>query len=72
MTDEKKARISELTRISRERALTPEEQTERQALREEYLADWRRSTIETLESVYIENPDGSVTKLPKKNPKSRA
>lgn len=72
MTEEKKARISELTRISRERALTAAEQAERQALREEYLADWRRSTIETLESVYIENPDGSVTKLPKKNPKSRA
>ena len=60
MTEEKKARISELTRISRE-----------QALREEYLADWRRSTIETLENVYIENPDGSVTKLPKKKPKAR-
>lgn len=72
MTDEKKTRISELTRISRERELTPEEQTERQALREEYLADWRRSTIETLENVYLENPDGSVTKLPKKNPKSRS
>lgn len=72
MTDEKKARISELTRISRERELTAEEQAERQALRAEYLEDWRRSTIETLENVYIENPDGSVTKLPKKNPKSRA
>lgn len=72
MTDEKKARISELTRISRERELTPEEQTERQALREEYLTDWRRSTIETLENVYLENPDGSVTKLPKKNHKSRS
>lgn len=72
MTEEKKARISELTRISRERELTAEEQAERQALRAEYLADWRRSTIETLESVYIENPDGSVTKLPKKNPRSRA
>ena len=34
----KKDRISELTRISRERELTAEEQTERQALREEYLA----------------------------------
>ncbi|MBS1401596.1 MAG: DUF896 domain-containing protein [Oscillospiraceae bacterium] len=72
MTEEKKARISELTRISRERELTAAEQAERQALREEYLADWRRSTIETLESVYIENPDGSVTKLPKKKPTSRA
>lgn len=37
-------RISELTRIARERDLTPEEQAERKALREEYLADWRRST----------------------------
>ena len=71
MTEEKKARISELTRISRERELTAAEQTERQALREEYLADWRRSTTETLENIYIENPDGSVTKLPKKKPKAR-
>ena len=45
MTEEKKNRISELTRISRERALTPEETAERLALREEYLADWRRGTL---------------------------
>ena len=37
-------RISELTRIARERELTPDEQAERKALREEYIADWRRST----------------------------
>ena len=48
MTEEKKNRISELTRISRERALTPEETAERLALREEYLADWRRGALETL------------------------
>ena len=34
MTEEKKARISELTRISRERELTEEETRERAALRE--------------------------------------
>lgn len=34
-------RISELTRIARERELTPDEQAERKALREEYIADWR-------------------------------
>ena len=39
-------RISELTRIARERDLTPDEQAERKALREEYIADWRRSTID--------------------------
>ena len=33
MEQEKKDRISELTRISRERELTAEEQAERQALR---------------------------------------
>ena len=59
-------RISELTRIARERDLTPEEQAERKALREEYLADWRRSTIDVLENTYIDHGDGRITKLPKK------
>lgn len=38
MTDEKIARINELTRIARERELTEEEQQERAALRSEYIA----------------------------------
>lgn len=66
MTEEKKNRISELTRISRERALTLEETAERLALREEYLADWRRGALETLENVYIIGADGKEHKLPKK------
>ena len=66
MTEEKKNRISELTRISRERPLTVEETAERMALREEYLADWRRGTLETLENVYIVGEDGKEHKLPKK------
>ena len=66
MTKEKMDRISELTRISRERELTEAEKTERQALREEYLAEWRRGTLETLESLRIENPDGTVVPLKKK------
>ena len=66
MTQEKMDRISELTRISRERELTEAEKTERQALREEYLAEWRRGTLETLESLRIENPDGTVVPLKKK------
>lgn len=66
MTEEKKNRISELTRISRERPLTPEETAERQALREEYLADWRRGVLETLENVYIVDETGEKHKLPKK------
>ena len=61
-------RISELTRIARERDLTPDEQAERKALREEYIADWRRSTIDVLENTYIDHGDGRITKLPKKKP----
>lgn len=72
MTDEKKARISELTRISRERELTEAEQAERQALREEYLADWRRSTIDVLENTYIDHGDGRVEKLKKKDPSAQS
>ena len=58
MTQEKMDRISELTRIARERELTPDEQAERKALREEYIADWRRSTIDVLENTYIDHGDG--------------
>lgn len=66
MTDEKKARISELTRISRERELTEAEQTERQALREEYLNDWRKSTKAVLDNTYIVDEKGNKRKLEKK------
>ena len=66
MTDEKKARISDLTRISRERELTAEESAERAALREEYLAEWRRSVLDTLENTYIVDEKGHKRKLKKK------
>lgn len=66
MTQEKKDRISELTRISRERELTAEEQAERQALRQEYLQSWRESVISTLDNTYLVDENGNKTKLPKK------
>jgi uncharacterized protein YnzC (UPF0291/DUF896 family) len=56
-------RISELTRLSRERALTDVEQAERAALRREYLDEWRRSTVSVLENTYIQTPDGKKHKL---------
>lgn len=59
-------RISELTAISRQRELTEEEKAERKALREEYLADWRRSTIDVLENTYIVDEKGNKCKLEKK------
>ena len=66
MEQEKKDRISELTRISRERELTAEEQAERQALRDEYLQSWRESVIGTLDNTYLVDEDGNKRKLPKK------
>ncbi len=62
----KKDRISELTRISRERELTAEEQTERQALREEYLQSWRESVVGTLDNTYLVDEAGNKTKLQRK------
>lgn len=59
-------RISELTALSRQRELTEEEKAERKALREEYLADWRRSTIDVLENTYIVDEKGNKCKLKKK------
>lgn len=59
-------RISELTALSRQRELTEEEKAERKALREEYLADWRRSTIDVLENTYVVGSDGKKRKLKKK------
>ena len=59
-------RISELTRLSRERELTEDEKTERAALRAEYLKDWRESTINVLENTYIVDEKGNKRKLGKK------
>lgn len=66
MEKAKMDRISELTAISRQRELTEEEKAERKALREEYLADWRRSTIDVLENTYIVDEKGNKCKLEKK------
>lgn len=66
MEKAKMDRISELTALSRQRELTEEEQAERKALREEYLADWRRGTLDVLENTYVVGPDGKKRKLKKK------
>lgn len=59
-------RISELTRISRERELTEEEQKERQQLRREYIDSYKASLTGILDNTYIQNPDGSKVKLERK------
>ena len=66
MEKAKMDRISELTALSRQRELTEEEKAERKALREEYLADWRRGTIDVLENTYVIDEKGNKRKLEKK------
>ena len=56
-------RISELTRLSRERELTAAEQEERQALRAAYIAEVRADLKGTLDNVSLKNPDGSIEPL---------
>ena len=66
MEQKKIDRINELAHLAKARELTAEEQAERAALRAEYIADFRRATINVLENTYIQTPDGKKHKLPKK------
>lgn len=60
-------RINELARKAKTpEGLTPEEETERAALRKEYVASVRASLTAQLENTYIVEPDGTKHKLPKK------
>lgn len=63
MTEERIARISELTRLSRERELTDEEKVERAELRQEYLAAIRQSLEGQLDNTYIVSKDGTKRKV---------
>ncbi len=67
MLKEKLDRINELAALAKTRELTAEELSERDALRKEYIADWRKGAIEVLENTYIVTPDGKKTKLKRKD-----
>lgn len=67
MEQTKLDRINELAREAKVRELTAEEIAERDVLRKEYIAEWRRSTIDLLENTYIQTPDGKKHKLQKRD-----
>ena len=52
-------RINALSRLARERALTPEESEERAELRMKYLAAFRAQMRGQLENTVVEYPDGT-------------
>lgn len=59
-------RISELTRISRERPLTVEELAERAELRAEYIASVKASLLGQLENTWLVDEHGVKRPLPHK------
>ena len=56
-------RINELAHLAKTRELTPEELSERDALRKEYIAEWRRGAEQVLENTYLVTPDGKKHRL---------
>lgn len=69
MENSKLERINELARIAKQRELSKQEIEERDVLRKEYLAEWRKGAIEILENTYIQTPDGKKHKLKRKDGK---
>ena len=63
MTDEKIARVNALAKKAKAEGLTDEEKREQQTLREEYVADFRRSLKVQLDNTVVINPDGTSYKL---------
>lgn len=66
MEQEQIARINELARKSRTVGLTEDEALEQQRLRAQYLREFRANMEQTLQSVMIEQEDGSYKPLEKK------
>ncbi len=67
MENSKLNRINELAALAKQRPLTEEELAERDALRKEYIAEWRQGAIQVLENTWVMTPDGKKHKLQKKD-----
>ena len=66
MENSKLNRINQLAKLAKERALTAEELSERDALRREYIAEWREGAKQVLDNTYLVTPDGKKHKLEKR------
>lgn len=67
MTKEQIARINVLAKKKREEGLTPEEQEEQTLLREQYISEFRANLKSQLDSIYVEQEDGTYQKLTQKD-----
>ncbi|MBE5783700.1 MAG: DUF896 domain-containing protein [Clostridiales bacterium] len=59
-------RINELARKRKTVGLTPEELAEHEALRRQYIDEFKENLRSTLDQVYLQQEDGSYKKLEKK------
>ena len=66
MISEKIQRINELAKKAKAEGLSPEEIQERDALRREYINEFRQSLISQLDNTYIMDERGNKTKLERK------
>jgi uncharacterized protein YnzC (UPF0291/DUF896 family) len=66
MTEEKIERINVLARKAKAEGLTDEEKAEQQALRREFIDDFKRNLRGTLDNISIQENDGSITNLGEK------
>ena len=61
-------RINELSRKKKAEGLTEAETAEQDALRKQYIAEWRENMRAMLDGVVIQRPDGTTEPLKKKAP----
>ncbi len=66
MEKEKIERINELARKRKTAGLTEEETREQEALRKEYISGFRENLRQLLDSVVVQEPDGTKRPLRKK------
>ena len=67
MNQEKINRINELYKKQKAGNMTPEEKEEQASLRAEYIEAIRRDIRNTLEHTSIQEPDGTIHKLRRKD-----
>lgn len=63
------ARINELARIAKTRALTPQEEEERSALRQRYIASVRSNLRAQLDNTFVVDDKGNKRSLKEANKK---
>lgn len=63
-------RINALAKKSKSEGLTEQEKEEQQTLRQEYLANFRKNLVNTLDQIVLVDPEGNRSKIGKKESKN--